>query len=181
MHETLYKQKKEPLAQPPDPQSLDQGLARHQVGQYMQNPEIIQAFPPFFVDILFHGGDFHAVPQEVGSGVPGLHNIGGDSVDGVAGTDPAALAAIPKATFVFHAVNSVILRLILIVVILSRMGAYVKSRLRIGKTCCIWKEIHQNIRIQDMFFGFMTSRFCFAGDSCYNNGNTSEQGRNDYA
>ena len=36
MHETLYKQKKEPLAQPPDPQSLDQGLARRQVGQYMQ-------------------------------------------------------------------------------------------------------------------------------------------------
>lgn len=36
MHETLYKQKKEPLAQPLDPQSLDQGLARHQVGQYMQ-------------------------------------------------------------------------------------------------------------------------------------------------
>lgn len=36
MHETLYKQKKEPLAQPPDPQSLDQGLARQQGRQCMQ-------------------------------------------------------------------------------------------------------------------------------------------------
>ena len=85
----------------------------------MQNPKIIQHFPPLFVDVLFHGGDLDAIPQKVRGRISCLHDIGGDSVDGVARTDTPALASVSKTTLVFHMNNSLILRLILIVDILS--------------------------------------------------------------
>lgn len=85
----------------------------------MEYAKIIQPFPPLFVDILFHGGDLDAIPQKIRRRISGLHDIGGDSVDGVARTDTPALASVSKTTFVFHMNNSLILRLILIVDILS--------------------------------------------------------------
>ena len=85
----------------------------------MEYAKIIQPFPPLFVDVLLHRGDLYAIPQKVRGRISCLHDIGGDPVDGVARTDQPAFTTVSKATLVFHMNNSLILRLILIVDILS--------------------------------------------------------------
>ena len=63
----------------------------------MQRAEAPQSLLPLAADVGVQGGALHAVVEEVGGGVAGDHDVGGDPPDRVDGAQAAAIVAVAPA------------------------------------------------------------------------------------